>query len=467
MIVIFLMCLFSIAWSVDDGSTPSTPRVVSERGTFSLPEEQHDVRTLNKLLFSELAEETEELKKVKFYLLNGETRMARVYLKKIMYSQSKLKPVIHRYLGIISFIEGKYQKSFEYLDLPVLRDIPHYAKVCPLQVLNQVILGKTTTLKSRWEKCKGENALQFESWNILWLDTLVQMKLTPYPGVTRQPFIAIKLRAMENSELKVFLKLSIYLNQESLILEQLQELSVDQLADTEVRELVGQIYFRTGALAKSYKYIEDLKSPNAENIKGNLYVLRNKYEIAYAQFKLALEQKQNSQNAMERLIPLAWLLGDWKDGAMYAERVVASPNTQINKLTLVAAFNLQKGDYEKAHNVLNVIAGTTQLSNTLEVGQLRSFVSLMQNDPTAVKRHALAACKQFDFTNCWTLLQMDQWDTFPLLLRRSGEIPEKREWEKLSQNDINEPLNETVFVNQIDIEELDDRLIQLIPKKPQ
>src|SRR5690606_9600805 len=102
---------------------------------------------------------------------------------------------------------------------------------------------------------------------------------------------------MDIDQLKVILKLAMYLNQESLVVDQIPELTVDQLQDPEVREIAGQIFFRTGSLARSYRFIEDLKSPNSENIKGNLYILRNKYELAYAQFKLSLEQKLNSQNA--------------------------------------------------------------------------------------------------------------------------------------------------------------------------
>jgi tetratricopeptide (TPR) repeat protein len=226
---------------------------------------------------------------------------------------------------------------------------------------------------------------------------------------------------------------------------------------------MGQIFFRLGSLAKSYRFIEDLNSPNAENIKGNLYILRNKYELAYAQFKLALEKKQNSQNAMERILPLAWLLGDWEEGAKIAERVIASPQTQINKMTLVSAFYTQKGDYVKAKEVLSTIVSRSRRGTEIDVTQLHSFVGLMQNQPYVVKKQAALSCAQFDMVNCWLSFQMDQWDSFPLTIRRPEPMLVKKDWEKLTQEDLNQPLVETVYVNQLDIEELDDKLIQLIP----
>ena len=89
----------------------------------------------------------------------------------------------------------------------------------------------------------------------------------------------------------------------------------------------------------------------------------------------------------------------------------------------------------------------------------------MQNKPDIVRKQANRSCEQYDLVNCWVLFQLGQWDAFPLTIRREEKISEKREWEKLVKEDLNRPLKETVYVNQIDIEEMDDKLIQLIPKQ--
>lgn len=451
----------------DGGSISySTPNLLSRRGELSPPPSIFDLEDLNRVLFSENRKQNNDLKKVKYYLINGEIRMARAHLLKLTYTQTKLKPIIHRYLAILHFIDGEFAKSYHYLTLPELQNIPQYSKICTLKVLNQIVLSRTLELEDDWTRCKIENPRNFRERNLIWLETLVQLKLHPVKGSIQVPFTGLKLAALDRDEVKVMMKLALYLNQEKLLLSQIPELGVDQLQDPEIRELVGQVFFRTGALAKSYKYLEDLKSPNAENIKGNLYVLRNKYELAYAQFKLALEQKQNSQNAMERLLPLAWLLGDWEGGSVYAERVMASPQTQINKMTLNAAFLMQKGDYSGANKVLEAIAQRSRRGTDLEVTQLGSFTALMQNQPDTMKKQASLSCSQYDIINCWVLFQLSQWDSFPLTVRREDKLLGKREWEKLSKEDLNRPLKETVFVNQLDIEEMDDKLIQLIPNTP-
>jgi tetratricopeptide (TPR) repeat protein len=321
-------------------------------------------------------------------------------------------------------------------------------------------LNKINSLEKEWEKCQLLNFNHFNSGNFIWLQTLIQMKLYPRVGLTKVPFKGVKLVSMTKDDLKIFLKLALYLNQEKLIENQLSDLDVSQLEEPEVRDLVGQIFFRLGYLAKSYRYVEDLTSPNSENIKGNLYVLRKKYEFAYAQFKLALEKKQNSQNAMERILPLAWLLGDWEEGAKITQRVIASPQTQINKLTLVAAFFTQKGDYDNAKAVIDTVISKSRKGLEIDVTQLHSFVGLMQNESQVVKKQASLSCAQYDLINCWLGLQMEQWDSYPLTIRRPDKVQIKKEWEKLMllnntiTNNFTFDINKNIEINDLNINDV-------------
>lgn len=439
---------------------------VPERGNLRPPMGEYDFEALNQTLFSDRKLEKDQLKKVKYYLINGETRLARVYLRKIANSRTALRPIISRYLGMLDFIEGNYQEAYQEFSAPELQNIPHYSKICTVKTLTRIILSKTRGLEEEWYKCQEQNITNLNPQSRLWISTLVSLKTTPKKGSTRVPFEKEKLSRYENEDLKILLKLALYLNQEEIIAPQLTDLTLDQLRDEEIRELIGAIYFRLGTFSKAYKFVEGLVSPNSENIKGNLYVLRDKYELAYAQFKLALEQKQNSQNAMERLLPLAWILGDWQNGAIYAERVLASPQTQINKLTLLAAFLTQKGDFKEAKRVLNSINQKSMKGTRLEVTQINSFVSLMQNDQESLVKQAGRSCAQNDLVNCWILYQTTQWENFPLTARRDDEVINQELAQKLTTEELDRPLKETVYINQIDIEEMDDKLIRLLPKTP-
>ena len=459
---LFLL-LFSMFILVEAGLTSSVNTREIKRGSLEPLSILGNTEELNKVLFSDIATQNSDLKKIKYYLINGETHLAKLHLSKIAFTQTKLKPIIFRYLGIVSFMENEFQKSLDYLSLPALQGMPNYQKICTLKILNQIVLDKKRELANEWPKCQEDNLNHFNLSHFEWLSVLVNLKLKPTQGVTSKPFKGIKIVAYDNDQIKMILKMALYLNQEKLIEEQLSELTQDQYQDTEIRELLGQISFRLGQFKKSYRFVEGLDSPNAENIKGNLYILRKKYELAYAQFKLALQKKQNSQNAMERLLPLAWFLGDWEEGSKVTEKVIASPQTQINKLTLLSAFYAQKGDYEKARHILEKINTKSRKGQQLEVTQIYSFVGLMENKQQTIKKQAALSCEQYDLINCWISYQMELWDTFPLVMRREDKMPYKKEWQKLASQRSEEPLKEQIYVNQLDIEELDDKLIKLIP----
>jgi tetratricopeptide (TPR) repeat protein len=432
------------------------------RGELVPPPEAFDLEERDRVTVSELRGQLRDLRRVKYYLVNGDLRRARAHLASLSHTQTRLRPVVHRYLAILAFVESDFARALAHLSIPELQQIPQFGKICLLKVLAQLVLSETRDLEASWSRCQAENVGNFRERNLVWLETLIQLKTAPRPGVTEAP-LAARLALLGTDDLKTLMKLALYLNQEKLVADQIPELDADQLRDPEVRELAGQVLFRTGALAKAYRFVEDLPSPNAENIKGNLYVLRGKYELAYAQFKLALEQKQNSQNALERLLPLAWLLGDWAGGVTYAERVIAGPQTLVNKLTMLAAFAMQKGDYDRTTEILETINRRSEKGAEIDVTQVAMFTALMQNRPDVARRNAVESCGRYDLVSCWTAFQLGQWDAFPLTLRREEPLPERREWETLAAADTGAPLTETNFVNQLDIEELDDRLIRLVP----
>jgi len=433
------------------------------RSSYQLSPELFGLEELEQSLFSEISRESKDLKKAKYYLLNGKIKEAELQLSKLAYSNTKLKPIIYRYLAILSFVQGKYEKSLIYLTLPELNKFPDYARVCTLQTLNQIVLDKVANLEETWEKCRVGNAQRFRTLNLLWLDTLVKIKVDHREGVTKVPFEKVRLDTLPIQDLKTLLKLSIYLNQDEMILKEINRLNVEDFKDQELREILGHIYYRNGQLVNAYRFIEDLKTPNAETIKGNLYILRGQYEIAYAQFKLALEIKQNSVNALERLLPLSWILGDWSNGSVYAENLAADTRQLPHKLTLLTAFMLQRGEFEKAEKLLHYISQQGKGTH-LDVTQLQSFTKLMRSKKDDLEKAANLSCQQYDLVNCWILYQSTQWQDFPFMVRRQGEIEHGQKWKELVSESTDNPLTETVYVNQLDIEELDDALVELIPR---
>ncbi len=445
------------------GRTDNTPEnILKRRGELIFPVNPELDEEIQLNFSSEMRKEKKELEKIKYYLLNGELRLASVFLSNLSYTQSELRPTIYRYLAILSFIQEDFEKTYEYLSLKELQEIPEFGKICLLKTLTEIVLNRVDTVGKTWSKCRANNARYITDNYLIWPEIMVQFKLQPQGMMTKTPIEEYRLGLLSNEDTKIILKMALFLNQEDLILKQISELTFIQLQDTEIRELVGQIYFRKGYLVGSYQFIEDLTSPNALNIVGNLHLMKKNYEKAYQQFKLTLEKKPNSQNALERILPLAWILGEWESAFNYAHTLPSSVETIANKLTLLAAFSLQKADYESSEKYLQKILGNTRQGERLEVTQLAGFTELMQKDNERAKKYSWASCRDNDLINCWLLFQFSQWENFSLTIKRDEIINHKAEWKTLIEKEVEQPLKEKVFINQLDVEELDDKLINLI-----
>lgn len=419
---------------------------------------------LFKAMMSEFTTQKEDLKRVKYYLINGEVRMAKMYLRQMMLTEPRLRPLGYRFLGMLEFILGNYQESLKELKRPELNKFGNYQKVCVLRILNQIILNDLFDLEDQWDRCLLENIKEMQSNRLLWLETLVRLKTAPSENTLIAPFKYNKIFSLPNEDIKITLKLALYLNQESLVLPEIMQLTLDAILDPEIRELAGLILFRAKKFSLSYKFIEDLNTANINNIKGNLYLMQNKYELAFAQFKLALTQKQNSLNAMERALPLAWEIGQWEEGTKLAEQVITSPEGAMSKLALTSAFYVQRGLYKEAEKRLDYITTYSTEGENLTVTQLYAYNHLMQKKSLETMKYADLSCKAYDLAQCWLLYQFSYWDHFPLTVLRDEPLFKNTNWwDDESALTTISALKETIYVNQKDIEELDDALIKLIP----
>lgn len=418
---------------------------------------------LFKAMMSEFTSQKEDLRRVKYYLINGEVRMAKMYLRQMMLTEPRLRPLGHRYLATIEFILGNYHDSLKELKRPELNKFGNFQKVCVLRVLNQIIVDDIFDLQDQWDRCLLENIKEMQSNRLLWLETLVQLKVAPSENVLKTPFKYNKIFALPNEDIKITLKLALYLNQEKLVLDEINQLTLDAILDPEIRELAGLILFRAKKFSLSFKFIEDLNTANVNNIKGNLYLMQKKYELAFAQFKLALVQKQNSLNAMERALPLAWEIGQWEEGTKLAEQVITSPDGAMSKLALTSAFYVQRNQFAEAEKRLDYIASYSTEGENLTVTQLYSYNHLMQKRTLETTKYADLSCKSYDLAQCWLLYQFSYWDHFPLTILRDETIFKNTPWwnDESALTTVTR-LNETIYVNQKDIEELDDALIKLI-----
>ncbi len=458
---LWLTCLLLPGWGLAQPAADNA-LVGQRRGRWELPTPDDGV--LARTLAQDQEREHQGLARVKHHLLAGELVRARLLLAELGRGESgRLEPVLLRYRALAEFLGGDWRAAHGTLSLPVLAANPHFGRVCLLKTVLQVALKAPDSAAADWARCKSENGDDAFLRDMLWMDTLVALAVAPREETAGRVFGRRQIHRLPNDELKRLLKLALYLHQEHLVEGELDALDASVVEDDELRAVIAHIHYRRGRLARAWQFMQDLATPNVENMKGNLWLLRKNQELAYAQYKLALKQKTNSHNAAERALPLAWVLKQWKDGAVLAERLDAHQGQRNQQRTMAAAFAVQREDWKGARERLERVGQDMGSGTPPEVEQLSAYVALRTRDLPALERHSARACEGGDLVACWTMAAQMTWDDFtPLLTRDDASAPVEPLWRTLASDTPVEPFRENVAVEQRDIDELDDSLIKLV-----
>jgi hypothetical protein len=401
--------------------------------------------------------------RVKYYMINGEIDLAKHELYLIQADSNVSSILKQRYLAIIAFIEGDYKASDRYLDEQTFISDEAFSRICVMKIFNQMVLNKTNQLYSTFNKCSLLNRNFSKGFE--WLSQLIRLKMQDKKIFEGKDFALLK-GVGDYDTLRVWLKLAIYLNKEDLIIPIIPDLPETAYENKEIRELIGLIYYRKQKFKSAFNFVEDLNSPNTENIKGNIYLDKKFYELAYGQFKLALSKKQNSYNAIERSISLAWILNQYQDGIDLSERLVFKESNEAQRLTLQSAFLVGLDKYEEAGRRLERAQSFFPKNPPKELTQLYSYVALMLEDRHFLKRYIQLSCESLDGFSCWLALENQQWENFAKTVKRDEELNFEKEFSvsQLREKVELDPIQGPKRIDQRDIEELDEEYIRLTKK---
>lgn len=404
------------------------------------------------------------VQKVKLHIINGNLSLAKLLLKEATISVDFTKSIQLRYLIMIYFIEGQYSRVIELTKAPEMKNFSAYTRICTMEITSLVILNQVKNLQKKWKKCR-DSIISKSPSALSWLETIITLKLSKNPNKITDIFKGVAIDNNFDDELRIYLKMALYLNQQHKIIPRFKYFGLEQIKDPRTRELIGLNHFRHGNLVEAYQFLEDLETVNAEIFKGNLYLHQNKYELAYAQYKLALKQKGNSQNALERILPISWQLQQWDQGYVYASNIHSTKNHFIESMTLKAAFLTMSDEKKEAQRVLKQITDITHSANPVEVSQIYAFNAVLHKDYTGAQSYSSQSCYANDALNCWLSLQLNTWEDLNSIMEKEGKIHDQVEdlVTKYSKGPINEPIEDNKYIDQERIEELDNNLINLAP----
>lgn len=388
----------------------------------------------------------EKLAKIKFEIIRGNTYKANELLAQAKYTNGFSQGVQYRYKALSLFVDSKYIDVIDTLKHKTFNLTKNYQKICSIKTFSYLALRKFELARKEWKKCFKTTYLRSKSTNI-WLDSFVNNKNFK-PSFIRETF-----KRAEVDSLRLILKLAIYLNQQGEILKYLSHISTKTLADLEIRELIAFSYYKQGEIIKAYEFLKDIKTGNLLNVKGNLLLLQNKNEMAYAQFKMAFKKKNTSQNALKRLVPLSWLYKQWDDALIYSSNI--QPVSSNNRF-FQAAVLIQKGKYKDSNNILLYeIKNKSKNYDSKNINLLVSynFLSLKRN--SRAKRFIEKACIQNDGLSCLYQFHLSYWDNFSKIIANSKKIKRSDLIEKYKSQKVEDPIKDREIINQRNLELLD------------
>ncbi|MBD64472.1 MAG: hypothetical protein CME62_04655 [Halobacteriovoraceae bacterium] len=459
----YIFCLFITALAIA-GQGEATHLKLAEKRQFNYP--------LGKLEEKELAESTENIKEygkirllhsVKLAIINGQLEKAKILLREATLSDDFSRTTQIRYLALIHFLENNHEEVVRLLNTSEMLNISTLPQVCLINSMSLLILNKQPLLKKRWKDCKAISMA--DSINQMsWMQVLIDLRLRDPKVVLENLFKNTNVDNLNKEQLRIVLKLALYLNEQDKIIPRFPLLTEEILSNRTYRELIGMNYFRDLNLTKAYDLLNDLDSANAEVFKGNLFLSQKKFLKAYGQFKLALALKENSSNALERLIPLAWQLNQYNEGTTFVQKLEFKPSEELYQLTLLALFSTMSDDIDAADTYLKRLQARAFSRNPVEIQQLLTYIGVIKNNDYDIDINGNTNCMSKDGIHCWLMYYKYSWPNpiDNLTSERKIHDYEVSLLDKYSQEAINEPLDHPELINQKDIEELDNNLIKLI-----
>ncbi|MBL6990620.1 MAG: hypothetical protein ISR65_12620 [Bacteriovoracaceae bacterium] len=410
-------------WFLITASAHSTEEIRWEQLTTYDIQEMHIKLQVNTRL-----EDLRYLKMAKTALISGELEKASYSLGKISHQNFTLSHVKRRYFAIINFLKENYLESLQLIGTLEGVNVKNYSQNCLLKLINLLALKDVNTLRVERIKCQ-KNTLFYSKNNQIWLDSMLDLRDNNFEFIKHLVVRNIQYptedlsNILDSHELtQIWLKIGLYTNQHDALEKHLANLPMSAFRSKRVRELLGLTYYRLGKLDLAIKFIEDIQTANVENIKANIKLKNNDYEMAYGHLKLALRKKSNSLNALNRAIPLAWILEQWQDGLAMLSKLYVTAENEKQVLALAAGLNIRLNNLKKAQEHLILLEHLYDKFTSKEVDYMYSYLAAILGDVTKLKIYANKACRRLDGLNCWVKLQQLVWPDFKRMIHREKKV---------------------------------------------
>lgn len=439
-------------------------------GLHEIPDENIQMSPDQFILLTQIQEELERqddmqnLRLAKQYIISGKTDLARFFLNRVGEDSTQLRLIRDRYRAVIALIEDDMVGAIRTLSHKDFDQIHLYPHICLMKVLALMAQPASRELQIELGRCR-EATESYTTNDHFWLDSLEKLKFQRERELRGTYLSDVNYLLSSNEIVRIWLKIGLYFNQEDLIMRHLSTMPQSIYNSPRARELLGMLYYRLGDYKMALEFTEGIESPTVENIRGNIELSERRHELAFGHFKLALGLKENSLNAIERALPLAWKLEQWADAHELLNKLIRPELDPRLIHSLRTAILIKEQDYEYAQEYLTYLSRSYNHNFPLEIELMQMYVALRLGNSKLITSSSERACSRFDGIACWMAQSNMIWSNIGRTLDRTDTIYSNQRWNlgQLKRKMEYEPLDEVPILDQRDIIELDGEGLGIIP----
>ncbi len=375
---------------------------------------------------------------------------------KINYTNPNIQKVVKLMLARNYFILGAYENTKK--ELRTYSFVPNkdFRESCLLLYMSS-FSDKSDRSLAEMDRCVRLNAADLLSDQFWYRLVKSEQNGTKNQTNYYERLLFEMKQATDYKKVESWLKYGIYFNYEDLISENLAILPSMAILDSRLRTLSAYNLYNAGKINDSNEYISNIQSFNGNYLKANIEVQNENYKLSYAFNKAALKKRKHSIYANQLNLSMGWLNNEYEDTRNSLNRLVSHGDLQnyqeIYNATLLYQENkLYRSNFEikKLNDSFN-----SQLPYPGRI--LATSVYIDRLDSEWIES-ANKACAYYSVVNCWLKMQSTIWKDYSKVFKEAKE-EEKRI--SILKNisalvkDTSDDIEDSVFINQRDIEELD------------
>ena len=399
-----------------------------------------------------------QFQEVKLFILKGKIDGALERLEElnIKYNTDDIRRLIYFFQAKCYFILGDFDTANSLLESKLFTQNKYYENICYLKYLTSInintqssILGinrctriniEDTDINSNWMRYVNDHILDNNEKNDYFRELVLKSK----------QFTTFK-------EVESWLKFGILYNYEDLIVKTLEFLPSMAILNDELRTLVAYNLYNDSKKSQAREYIEDINSSNALYLKSLIALKEKDYKVANAHLLTTLKTKNFSLNANQLTLAVSWLNEEYKNARLSLNKIIPMTDFKVYQYIFNTTLVYKERSYFRAQKEIDFLSDAYMENLPYEGNILATNVYLNNDNPKWIETSE-DACKSFDMLNCWLRMQADIWDNYSEYYKKITN----EKWVYRFNENLNKIMKkndsvfeDSIFINQNDIEELD------------